>query len=263
MWAQKLVLNLFLFTAFILTIGCGGSKKLIEGYKNDLKSDNVEIRRKAAENLRALGSDADKAEKELIAAMKDKDPIVRRYAIEILGDIKPNMSIEFNTVFIWLLNDHDLDVRRAAVVAAGKLTNYPGNIVNTLQRRLADPDRLIREFTMSAFERIGKFGVQALTRALKDPEVKMRLAAVQTLGRLGPDASKAHENVKLTSTQDEDQEVREAAIHALQFIPQDLSPENPELLNASDETKPENKEEAENVTPEELLEAVTSPPPEE
>ena len=226
------------------------SVKLLEGYKQNLRSDNIETRREAAENICGMGEKAKEATNDLVEALRDNDPIVRRYAIEALGNIKPNMTIDFNNKFILVLNDPDLYVRRAAVAAAGKLNTYPGSIITRLQKRLGDSDQLIRELSISTFERIGPYGIRALQRALQDSVAEMRKTAADVLGRLGPVAQRVREDLVLLQQNDENSDVREAAGKALETIPEgpvELSAEEQEAMEKMESSLKKEKETAEKM----------------
>jgi HEAT repeat protein len=215
----SIVNSTIIITIILFSLFCSSVKEL-EGYKQNLRSDNIETRRDAAEKICGMGNRARSASYDLMEALTDKDPIVRRYAIEALGDLRPKMTIDYNNKFIWVINDPDLHVRRAAVVAAGKLETYPGSIITMLQKRLGDSDQLVRELSISTFERIGPFGLRALQRAIKDPDAEMRKIGALVLGRLGPIAGRVREDLVLLQQNDENNDVRTAAAKALETIPE-------------------------------------------
>jgi len=250
---RRIINYIIMISILLVSLMCSSTKQL-EGYKQDLKSDTIETRRGAAENICGMGDKAKDIVSDLVEALTDKDPVVRRFAIEALGNIKPKMSIDFNNKFIWVINDPDLHVRRAAVIAAGKLDTYPGSIITMLQKRLGDTDKLVRDLSMSTFERIGPFGIRALQRALKDPEAEMRIAGATVLGRLGPVAARVREDLVIVQQNDENSDVRAAAAKALETIP-----EGAVVLSAQEqkaEKKMEASRNAENKLAEEMLEGL-------
>ena len=168
-----------------------------------------------------MGKRAKKAAGDLLQlADRDPDPEVRRLAIEALGSIQPKYTIELNDVFIRALNDEDVHIRRATVIAAGMFNNFPPNIITTMQKHLSDPDKLVCELIMSTFERIGKLCVHDLIRALDDADTQMRISAAANLGRIGEEAKAAIDELKNVKENDVNPEVREAALKALRAISQ-------------------------------------------
>ncbi len=214
-WGKVLNISAITFS-IIAIIDCAP----VSEYKVNLLSDDAETRLQAMASLHLLGSRARRAENEIAkVARDDPDPEIRRMALETLGKIKPIMTIEITDAFIFGLNDSDVNVRRSAVIGISFLENYPPNILYTLQRKLGDPDKLVRELTMSAFMRIGSYGVRALLKALCDSSNTVcRLSAVVTLGNLREDARLALKALKYVKEDDSDVEVRKAASDAIKFI---------------------------------------------
>ena len=72
----------------------------------------------------------------------------------------------------------------------------------------------IEETTIDALGRIGKPAVEALVRALHDPDPRMRERAARVLARVGADAQQAVPDL-MAALSDKDEDVRKAAIRAL------------------------------------------------
>jgi len=212
------VRGLFGFFFLVMMSGClTASKNMAK-----LSSSDVDERRAAVVELGIMGPKAKAAINDLIEiSIKDNDEEVRRLAIEALGCIAPAMTVELNNALILAMNDQNVHIRRAALVALGNFSNFPPNIITILQKHLTDPDQIVRELVMSAFERIGKLGVRDLIRALNDQNEQMRLSAVVTLKRLGDNALPAVDALKCVLGSDACQDVRAAAEVTLRIISED------------------------------------------
>lgn len=198
-------------------VGCSATKKNMVL----LSSDDASLRKEAIINLGIIGPLAKKSGEFLMPiAKKETDIETRRLAIEALGNIQPVMNAELCDVFVLAMNDENPHIRRAAIIAITKFPNFPPNFINIMQKRLNDPDHLTRELVMSTFERIGKLGIRALKRALKDKDCEIRLGAVTTLSRLGEEAISAVALLKEVKSDDHDVSVRKAAEDALRVIVQ-------------------------------------------
>lgn len=210
--------NFLEILVFFLILMTGCANNTIQ-YTSKLSSDDASVRGEAVQALGLMGSEAETAVDKLIhMVIRDPDLEVRRLAVEALGYIQPLLTMELMDAFIIALNDHDIDLRRAAVIAINRFTNFPPNIITTLQRHLTDPDVLVRELVMCTFERLGKLGVRTLLRGLKDENDEMRLAAAVTLGRLGDIAVDAIDDLKKVQGTDTSEDVKKAAAEALRVI---------------------------------------------
>jgi HEAT repeat protein len=85
-----------------------------------LRSDDVDMRRDAAQALSELGADAEEAIPDLIAAMRDPDAMVRRRAAEALGNIGPKAK-EARTALRWAMMDSDRFVFQSATTALRRI----------------------------------------------------------------------------------------------------------------------------------------------
>ena len=204
-----------------------------------LKDSIWDVRRAAAH---ALGKCKNaKAVDSLIMALKDSDNDVRESAITALGDIGGKRAIG---PLVLALTDADSSVRRTAGVTIQKLNpNWPASeeaqqVIPELRAALDFGDSAIRYAATSVLGRMGKLsdktpgvtdGTTVLTAAgqkrrkifsvfvelLQDPDQDVRLAAVQSLGRLGdPRAASA----LMTAMSDTDESVRHAAAEAVEFL---------------------------------------------
>ena len=205
-----------------------------------LKDSIWDVRRAAAH---ALGKCKDaKAVDGLIIALKDSDNDVRESAIASLGNIGGKRAIG---PLVLALTDADSSVRRAAGVTIQKLNpHWPTSdeaqqVIPELRAALDFGDSAVRYAATSVLGRMGKLtekqpgggsdGTTVLTAAgqkrrkvfsvfvelLKDQDRDVRLASVQSLGRLGdPRAASA----LMTAMSDPDENVRHAAAEAVEFL---------------------------------------------
>src|SRR5262249_18736103 len=140
-----------------------------------LGAPDLESRRRAA---RTLGKYyCGEQVPEVVALEKDPDLSFRTSASGYLTRIGPAM-IPVREV-VELLQDRDLDIRRGAAWALGWAGLAATSAVPALGSLLRDPN-----VCSAAFEALAEIGLEAvpeLAKALKDPEMKVRISAVQAL----------------------------------------------------------------------------------
>lgn len=139
------------------------------------------------------------------AALRDPSPLVRERAVRLLPDLKP--------IFAALL-DADHRVRRAA---AYRLKGKPRRAMETILEGLRDPNADVRLRAVDVASLIPGT-VDALCRALRDPDVRVRRAAASRLSDLQDlnaiDALQA-------AMRDEDPEVRAHASSGVDKLRED------------------------------------------
>jgi HEAT repeat protein len=167
---------------------------------NDLRSPDVEIRRRAVADFRAAAGQVFGAVRSLNRALKDPDAEVRANACRALADIgilKPAVP-----PLVAALRDNNKEVRGEAVMALGNIGPVTPDVVPGLVQALNDAEL---EVAIKAAAALGMTGsaareaVPALIRSLKnpgsDPESPLRLdlrkGAAISLGNIGPDACEA------------------------------------------------------------------------
>ena len=160
----------------------------------------------ALEALADIGSSASVAV--FKANVDDKDPYIRRAAIEGLG--RAGDTSQIDTIGRLATTDDSAMVRLAAAFAMQKLgRDYTSRIVDQM-----NDEKVVQQAEEYLME-LGPAVVPALTPRLRDPEVNVRLAVADLLGALGTDSSipalKAAES-------DSNGSVAEAAKRAIQKI---------------------------------------------
>jgi HEAT repeat protein len=176
----------------------------------------------------------------LVAALKDSDSDVRETAVQSLGRIAAPRVVG---PLVLAMVDADTNVRRAAGFTIQRLNpDWPQSdeaqqVVPELRAAMDFGDQAVRYAATSVLGRMGKLGAQpgaedgttVMTAAgnkrrkvfsvfvelLKDTDRDIRLAAAQSLGRLG-DARAASE--LMTAMSDPDGAVRHAAAESLEFL---------------------------------------------
>lgn len=193
-----------------------------------LKSDNVEIRRKAVEGLAALGLDARDAIPTLTKTVRDdRDKEVRRLATVALGAMgvlakDAVMNIHRGT------GDSDAGLRRASIEALGNIGAPSFFAVDSLLKivrqdadaelRLVAATACVQIFQKSKDEPSRKSAIVKFTEMLRDPGAGSRIAMVSALGAAGRGARDFADAIRTLSESDPDADVKTAAAKALQQI---------------------------------------------
>ena len=210
-------------------------------------SSATEARWKAVDVLGHIGKDGAAAGPDLVAALDDPDPLVRRVAIRAVAELAPDvpgavpaLAARFPDVeairavakfgraggeavpaLVKLFAHADPEVRWQSVRAIGKIGEPALAAVPELMRLTAeDPAWQVREHAAEALGDIGPAaiaGLPALVKALHDPNARVRRDAVRSLGQMGPAAKLALPEVR-AANQDPDENVKTAAKRAARLI---------------------------------------------
>ncbi len=187
--------------------------------------ENAGLRNAAVEILTKTGRDAVPM---LLSQARCPDPDVRKFIIDILGDIA---DPEATPVLIRGLEDDDSNVRAAAAENLGKLKNVEA--VPALLKAMHFPDLLLQFTILDALSRIAAPVPFGQLLPYKNEKL-LRKALIDCLGKAGDEASVPELVASLTDSM---RNVREAAILALQDIYQRY-PDQVELQLASCEKGP-------------------------
>ena len=151
----------------------------------------------AALALGNIGGPALPAVPELTAALAPANPPqVRRAAAATLGRLGKGAAEAAGPLGKVLVDraGSDVELRRAAAAALDGLGPDAGAALKALQDALTDDDRFVRGLALHALGRMGaelasdrKSVVAAVLARLNDRVVEVRVAALETLGALGPD----------------------------------------------------------------------------
>jgi len=151
-----------------------------------LADKDVGVREAGATALGRIGPDAKDAAPELIKLVPDSERVVRLAAVFSLGRIAPEDVVKASAALVPLLKDRtDLGIRKEAVMSLGFLADLsPAN-------------------------------VQAVAAGLTDPEVDVRRATAQALGRFVGGLKVIEAELKKVIVEDADKVVRGMALRAL------------------------------------------------
>lgn len=130
-----------------------GIEEEINGFIEDLESNDVNIRITASALLRLRGKMAKKAVPAQIKALEDKDARVRSTTANALGDINDEIAIP---ALIKILEDDDADARFASLYALNKMYENAKKAIPVLLRMLEkEDDEEIREWAEDLLIKLG------------------------------------------------------------------------------------------------------------
>jgi serine/threonine-protein kinase len=165
----------------------------IEGLEKDpirrgyafLSSENAALRREAIRTLVRIAKIDPEAKAAIRRALADSSPIVRREALEALGDIRDRETVP---QMMELLADEDAAVRRRAIRSLGQCNAAEAGLA--VAQQLADADDRVREAAADILGRLksAESGEQLL-QALRDPNEVVRGEAIASLGEAGVKAA--------------------------------------------------------------------------
>jgi HEAT repeat protein len=203
-------------------------RAVLPGLASGAGDDEVRIRRAALDALEMIGPDATPAVPSLARALHDPDRSVRRTAVRVLGGLGPVVARAVVGELAALLEDPDPDMALAAVLAMQRIVPHappePGMLsvqdtaLPALVRSLRFPDATMRVAVLQTLRGLNASpAVPAVCEVLGDPDPRVRKAAAETLGAVGPAARAAVDPLR-RALADASPEVREAARAALQAI---------------------------------------------
>jgi HEAT repeat protein len=128
----------------------------------DLKSDDVDVRRNAAERISQHGGDLCAVSVELVEACADEDEEVREWVVTALEELKQPAESDLQDLADLLANDSD-DVGYWAATLIGRLGKAALPAVPALVAALADTQGLLTQQRAAwALGKIGRKAVDAL-----------------------------------------------------------------------------------------------------
>jgi HEAT repeat protein len=168
----------------------------------------------AAGTVAVLKAGGARAVPVLVQALGDPDAQVRLKAADALGAVGRDAVPALGSA----LNEGPTPVRIAAARALARLGPEAAEALPALRSALSDGEPLVVAMAVAALGRTGRGAVPALVGVFQtNSAVQVRLAALEALGRLGPDAAAAVP-VLVQAAKEEDDPVGEAAGEALKQI---------------------------------------------
>lgn len=233
------------------------AKSVVNGVIDAFKDPDVNVRAAAAEAVGRIGEEGKAGVPGLIELLKDTDSAVRLAAVFSLGRIGPDGTTALGQLSTLLASDADanvrkeiarsigilgidaksavpalakslntdqsVEVRQQAAVSLGKMTGELKSVAEGILTALkAEKEKSVRVLVIQAIANgLGnslKDHIPALVEQLnQEPEGEVRLAIVQELGNLGPDAKDALPALNKTTT-DVQITIREAAKIAIKKV---------------------------------------------
>jgi len=199
------------WAASIVCAGCGGHP--LTTLTEQLRSDEVQIRRSAARELGQMGPAAAAAVGALQDAVADRDREVRRLSSIALGEVGPPAKAAVPALTA-ALSDDELSVRLAAAFSLQKLDTHNEAFAPVLigAMRKGDGGVIVRVGELGAG---AGWAVPTLISLLDDQRPGIRRISADALQQIGPLASAAEAALRRAASQDSDDRVRAAAQQAL------------------------------------------------
>jgi HEAT repeat protein len=152
---------------------------------------------------------------ELVAALGDDDPKIRRGALLGLGRIGPEAG-EAMPLVRGALTDNDARVRGEAVTAFGRISRDPRLTAELLAPLLADSNENVRESAALILETIGAESIGPVVEIVHSDLPVERGQTLQVLRRvLGATSWTGRLDVARSLLSDSDRDIRLEAVHAL------------------------------------------------
>jgi len=154
-----------------------GGAETVGSVKELLRAEESTLRNSAIEIIESIG---EISVPELLPMLKDPDKDVRKFAVDILGNIGHKSAIP---ALEPLADDPDVNVRAATVEALGKIGDPRG--LNILMKALDDKE-WVRIYAIESLSKIGTTEVASrLVPLLKDKSPIIKIAVVKALGKIG------------------------------------------------------------------------------
>jgi HEAT repeat protein len=177
----------------------------------ELGNKDFNVRSRALESLGIIGTPAVPA---IIQALSDTNSLIRKGAVDALGDIG-NVKAEVLPALIKSLIDRDSYVRKSASDALCKI-GAPA--IPPIMKALTGEDSLIRKGAAEALGNMGALSpeiVPALIKALEDNNEGVRRAAVDSLGKIGAATPEVITALK-KAVEDKNYSVRKSSVEVLE-----------------------------------------------
>jgi HEAT repeat protein len=204
-----------------------------------LKDSEALVKQKAAASLAQLGSLAKDAVLDLSGVLKDASPDVRAEAAAALGKIGTDAKPAVSALGASLIKDHNRQVKLKILEALGSIGTDASSAVPQITKALKERDKDIKDRAIAAlgeiggkeairslveqFEarelrptaedalvKIGKPALNEINKALQNKSADIRLGAVETLAKMGPDAPNALATLMAMSVRERDARVVQA-----------------------------------------------------
>ena len=180
---------------------------------------NEGVRAAALGALGMLGPSAEKATPQFLIAIKESNPSIRAAAAIGLGRIGATGKAVVPGL-IEALKDPEWNVRQNAAISLGNLGLAAKESVPALAKSLSDPHGYVRSWAAYALYQIGpdQQAIPALLQAVQNKDRFVRLNAAKALSKIPSGMHQAVQSLSHTLEHDNNAEIRQGAIQALQEI---------------------------------------------
>jgi HEAT repeat protein len=169
--------------------------------------DAKDLHLKVLEVLEGMGPSAKPAAPSLVKALAGNNEEVCEKATKMFGILGPAAKDSVPGLRK-LLQSKKTDVRRHAADALGFIGPEANPALPDLIDLFKDENQTLRVVAVRAVSRIGKDAVEPLSKALENPQEKVRLSAVEALAHLHEDAKPALPTLRQLAESDPSTEVR-------------------------------------------------------
>jgi HEAT repeat protein len=172
----------------IILLGNLESKKAIQILIRKLEDKNPKIRKFAVESLGKVKDP--KAIDPLLEHLNDKNPEIRNATAYSLGTLKAEKAIP---LLLEMLFEEDPELRITAAYALGNISNPKA--VDSLLKTLNDNNPWVRKYAVEALGKIGDLNaIDSLVKNLNDPDSEVRWASAEALRILSQQSPKTSSN---------------------------------------------------------------------
>jgi len=198
-------------------IGDPGQHEAIRLLAEALSDAEADVRELAAAALSEFGAEGRIALPELIRAVQDENPVVRRRAIRAIGFIGPEAADDALSILAASTEDLDDGVALQAIATLGDFGSLASSAIPALMSAIWTGDVRRRAVAGATLSRIGPAVVPFLVQSLSHPAPEVRAKCAHLLGSLGASAQEARPALELLLN-DRDDATRDAAGQALRLI---------------------------------------------
>lgn len=202
--------------AFALLPIAGCSSDPVADSIAGLRSEDVQVRRAAAQRLIDLGDQAQPAASALNEALKDRDREVRRLAIHALGQVGASAESSLPAL-VAALDDSELSVRIAAAFAIQRVDAAEEGHQRVLIDAMKSGEGGII-VSVGEMEGDVAWAVPTLIDSLSDTRPGIRRITANALQQIGSAAAAAKPTLQRLAKSDQDERVRDAAQQALSAL---------------------------------------------
>jgi len=159
----------------------------IPNLMNSLKDVSWAVRIASAQSISLIGKESIKTIPSLISALEDPDWRVRYRVVNTLAEVgEPAVP-----ALLEVLKQKSSIIRKEALECLGEMKIPDPNIIKNISNLLTSNSEKVRGKAADALRSIGKEAVPALLKALEKASTKMKIIIISALGGIGTEAKAA------------------------------------------------------------------------